>query len=279
MAILDNIRDQFINNGYTELTNYKLPKSLLWHPDLIFKKSEYTYFVLIKSNNSVPPSFLNRISSIPKENIIPLIVFARKLNGREEKRILALGISVAYLIRGKLVHFNIKKKSPQSVFKREIKNKLKSIDIFVSSKQDIAEREFIKGRIYYLRDVSFYPLFPRLIEYDKFRINEIYKHIDDEMEKCEWIVFVLEENYSPYVKHEIGKALKTKEHDNIFMFVKLTNDCRTTWEKELNKVKKYNSIHYMPYTNMNDLEVSLARAINTRMDQICKKEKITKFIS
>jgi hypothetical protein len=279
MATLDKIRDQFINNGFAELSNYRLPKSLLWRPDLIFTKSNYTYFVLVKSNNSIPPSFLNRISNIPKGNIIPLIVFAQKLKDTEEKRILSLGISIAYLIRGRLVHFNIKKKSPPNIFKRELKNKLKSIDIFISSKQDIDEREFIKGRIYILRDVNLYPFFPHLIEYDKFRITEIYKHIDDEMGKCEWIIFLLEENPSPYVKYEINKALKIIEHDNIFMFVKLTNDCRTTWEKELNEVKKYNSIHYMPYTNTNDLEVSLTRAVNKRMDQICKKEKIAKYLT
>jgi len=43
---------------------------------------------------------------------------------------------------------------------------------------------------------------------------------------CEWIVIVLEDNYSSVVNYEITKAVKEFDHNNIFMFIKLTNACQ-----------------------------------------------------
>ncbi len=276
--MLDEIKDQFKKNGYIESPGYNLPKSLLWQPDLVFSKNNYTYLILVKSNNSIPPSFLNRISNIPKDTIIPLIVFAQKLKDKEEKGILSLGISIAYFIRGRLVKFTFKKKKPRKIVKRDIRNKLKAIDIFISSKQDIVEREFVKSRINYLRDTNNYPFFLHMIEYDKFEMSKLYKHIKTEMCKCEWIIVLLGNHYSPIVKYEMRKALTVIEHNNYFMFVKSTNNCRIAWEKELDEVKQYNTIHYIPYANLNDLEVNLSRAVNKRMYQICKKEKVEIFV-
>jgi hypothetical protein len=279
MTFIDKIKGQFINEGYVELSKYKIPKSLLWQPDLIFSKKGYTYFILVKSNNSVPPSFLYRIANIPKGKVIPLIIFAQKLKTKtEEKDILGLGIGIGYFIRDKLVNIIIRKKLTQLKIKKEINKKLRVIDIFVSSKQDIDERELIRNRINFLRDAEPYPFNPpHLIEYDKFSINKVFRHIDKVMSICEWIVILLEDNYSEYVKYEINKTLKNKEHENIFMFVKSTNRCHTIWKKELIKVQKLNTIHHMRYTNLQDLDVNLFRAIRDRMREICKKENIEIF--
>jgi hypothetical protein len=280
MTAIDKIKEQFVNDRYVELSKNKIPKSLLWQPDLIFSKKGYTYLVLAKSNNSVPPSFLIRISNIPKGNLIPLIVFSQKLRTKtEENKILELGISIGYFIRGKLSNVIIKKKIPQIKVKKDIKKKLRVIDIFVSSKQGIDEREFIRGRINFMRDTNPYPFRPpHLIEYDKFSINKIYEHIDEVMSDCEWIVILLEDNDSDYVKYEIDKSIKYKNHENIFMFVKSTNICHTIWKKELSRVKKLNTIHYIPYTNLNDLEVNFCRAVHDRMIEIYKEEKIEIFV-
>jgi hypothetical protein len=280
MEIVEKVRDQFIKNGYVALKNYNLPKSLLWYPDLVLKKNKYIYLILCKTNNSIPPAFLSRISVIPKENIIPLIIFAQKLSSTDEKMILSSGISIGYFHRGRLSKLNIKKKRPKAIVKKEIKKKLNSIDIFISSKQDIVEREFIKTRIHYLRDTFYYPFFPHLIEYEKFSIIKLFKHIDDTLANCDWIIILLEDKYSDVVHYEVNKSLKVINHDNIFMFVKSTAECRKLWKKELNKIKKLDSktIKYLPYSNTVDLEVTLSKAINKRMNEICKNEKVQIFI-
>jgi hypothetical protein len=277
--MIDRIKDQFIAKGYEESLNYKLPKSMLWQPDLILTKNNNVFLVLFKTNNSIPPSFLNRILIIPKDNIIPLIIFAQKLNSKEEKDILSLGISVGYFLKGRLVNIIIKKKLPRNIAKKDIENKLPSIHIFISSKQDIDEREFVKGRIYYLRDTFYYPFFPHLIEYNNFPLSKLYKHIDEEMKKCEWIIILLEDNYSKVVKYEINKSIKMINHKNIFMFRKSTQKCKKAWEKITNKIEKLEnkSIHYLPFSDTNDLEITLSRAIKSRIDEICKKKKIKLF--
>ena len=97
---------------------------------------------------------------------------------------------------------------------------------------------------------------------------------------CEWIVIVLEENYSKTVCYEINKSITLIEHDNIFIFVKSTSKSLTVWKKELDNIKKLKSksIKYLPYSDISELEVGLSKAFNTRMNEICKKEKIKIFV-
>lgn len=276
MTSVDKLKEQFDSKGFVELSQDKTPKTLLWQPDLLYSKDNYKYLVLFKSNNSVPTTFLNRIAAIPKGNVIPLIVFSQKPTASDEKSILLLGISVGYFINGKLSKLKIKKKLPRQVVQRKIK-KLQVIDIFLSSRQDISERKFIEGRIEYLRKVNSYPFAPpHLIEYEKFKIKQLYKHIDSVLEICEWIVIILEDNYSRVVRYEINKAIKDFHHDNIFMFVKLTNACQTVWKRELDKIKKLESqsIKYLPYSDHSELEVGLSKAFKTRIIEIYKKNKI-----
>lgn len=280
MTPLDKISEYFIKNGFIESINYKLPKSLLWTPNLIFTKNNNVYLLLYKTNNSIPQSFLDRILVIPKENIIPLLIFAKKLHPTEEKAILSSGISLGYFINNRIVNLIIRKKRSKEFVKKEIQKKLEAIDIFVSSKQDIAEREFIKTRIHFLRDVEHYPFFPRLIEYDKFSLKKLYKHIDEVMSQCEWIIILLEDNHSDVTRYEINKSLRTISHNNIFMFVKSSSECKLTWAKEIKKIEnlKSKAIKYLPYINMVDLEVTLSKEIRKHMNEICKRKKVQIFI-
>jgi len=279
MAASDLIKDYFTSSGYKELPVSKSPKTLLWQPDFILSKNGYIYLVLVKSNNSIPPAFLDRINKIPSRNIIPLIIFAQKLSITNENIITSAGISIGYFIRGKVLNLKIKKKLPKQEIQKEIKKKLEVIDIFISSKQDIAEREFILDRLEVLRKTNSFPFNPpHLIEYDRFVLNKLYEHIKQVMRNCEWIVIILEDNFSKVVRYEIKQAVKLIRHENIFMFVKSSSSCQTKWKTDLNNIKELKTIKYLPYTDTKDLEVSLARAINKRMTEIQKKKKIQIFI-
>jgi hypothetical protein len=280
MADIKKIREQFKSKGYALNDNYKIPNDLLWQPDLIVSKNDLVYFVLVKSNNSIPPSYLDRISKIPKGKVNPLIIFEQKLkNIRDEEAILSLGISVAYFKNGRLGNFKLKKRKPLGIVKQEVQRKLNVIDIFISSKQDISERKFVKSIIEKEREVNYYPFNPpHLIEYDRFNMRSIYRHIDRVIDVCEWVIILLEDNDSPYVRYEINKSIKTKRAENIFLFVKLTKQCQDMWEKELKKVKTLKSIHYITYSDLNELEVNLRRHMKSQMNKICKKRKVELFI-
>jgi hypothetical protein len=282
MVDLDKVRAQFLSLGFIELTQENTPASLLWSPDLVFSKDGKTYRVLIKSNDSIPPAYLTRIAQSSKEKVINLIIFSQRASLTQERTILSLGVSLGYFIRGKLCDLNIKEQLPKAEIRKEIKKKkLPTIDIFLSSKQDISERPFVAQRIEVLRKTMYYPFNPpHLIEYDKFPLHEIYDHINETLDNCEWIVIVLEDAHSIYVRHEIYRAIDRMEHENIFMFVKQTSVCKTAWKKELNKIEKLKSesIKYMPYLDQIDLEVTLTKAVNKRMNEICKKEGVQIFV-
>jgi hypothetical protein len=280
MIAMDKLKDQFINSGFVDLGTNKIPKSLQWQPDFLFSKDGYTYLVLVKSNNSIQPGFLDRVGIIPNGNFIPLIIFSSKPTSSDHKLITSLGISIGIFARGKLSNLTIQKKLSTLEVRKKNKGKLEVIDIFVSSKQDVEERKFIQDRIENLRRINSYPFNPpRLIEYDKFDIKKLYKHIDSVMSNCEWIVILLEDSYSKVVHYEINKAIKIIDHKNIFMFVKSTIACQNSWKSSLNKVKDLvsKSIKYIPYSDRSELEVALSKAIKTRINEICKRKKIEIF--
>ena len=137
------------------------------------------------------------------------------------------------------------------------------------------DREFIFDRLEYLRKSNSFPFNPpHLIEYDRFSLPKLYKHIKEVMTNCEWIVILLEDNFSKVVRYEIKLACSIIRHENIFMFVKSTNNCHTNWEKDLEKVKELKTIKYLPYNDSKDLEVTLTKSVNKRMIEIQKKKHI-----
>lgn len=273
MTGAENILKQFIKNGFADENSAKLPSTIQWQPDLIVSKSNSKYYVLIRKGNIILPTFLSRISnSSSKFNSI--IVFDKKCSKTEENEILSMGISIGYFIDNKLT---LKLKTNIKQVSKEVKKKLTVIDIFVSSKQDITEREFIADRIEMLRKVHSYPFNPpHLIEHDKFDIRKLKSYINSVMDECEWLVIILEDNYSKIVSYELSKAIGQIPHDNIFMFVKSTKECHSKWTKELELIKNLipPTIKYLPYTDQTNLEANLTRAINLRMGQIYKKHKI-----
>ncbi|MEI6767142.1 MAG: hypothetical protein WCM76_16045 [Bacteroidota bacterium] len=271
----DKILSQLFKAGYTEAKKVKLPTSLLWQPDLIFTKNSETYYVLLRSTNTILPSFLSRISN-SSSKCNSLIIFEKKCSKTEENQIISFGISVGYFIQGKLT---LKLRSQVKAVAKEAKKKLQVIDIFVSSKQGIKEREFVAGRIEALRKINRYPFNPpNLIEYDSFAINKLYKHIDTVLDSCDWIIIILEDNFSnpKIVRHEIHRAVKKLKHENIFMFVKSTKLCQQGWKRELDFIKALipPSIKYLPFSDISDLEVTMTKAIHLRMSKIFKKQKI-----
>lgn len=270
----EEILGHFAKQGFLEIKNQKLPSSILWQPDFVIKKNNIKYFALLRTSNSVLPAFLSRISkSSSRYNSI--IVFEKKLTRTDENEIISLGISIGYFINGKLA---LKLRTQNKTVIKEVKKKLQVIDIFVSSKQDIEERTFVEERLENLRKINEYPFNPpHLIEYEKFDIRNLYKHIDSTIDKCDWIVIILEENYSKVVKHEIHEAIKKIEHQNIFMFVKSTKECHSKWKKELDLIVnlKPPTIKYLPFSDLRDLEVTMSKAVHLRMADIFKKNKIT----
>lgn len=277
---MDKIKEQFVGSGFVVLAANKTPKSLLWQPNFLFAKEGYTYLVLVKSNNSIQPAFLDRIAVIPKGNFIPLIIFSSKPTATDQKLITSLGISIGVYSNNKLSLLTIRKKLSTTEVKKKNKGKLEVIDVFVSSRQEIEERKFIQDRIENLRKINSYPFNPpHLIEYDRFDIKKLYAHIDDVMSHCEWIVILLEDTFSKVVRYEINKAIKIIDHKNIFMLVKSTKECQKAWKSSLNKVKNLQSktIKYLPYSDRSELEVTLSKAIKTRINEICKKKGIEIF--
>jgi hypothetical protein len=275
MTELDKIRQQFVDAGYSPLPAAKSPTGLLWQPDLAFIKDGYTFLVLHKTNNTIPPAYLDRLSKVPSDKFIPVILFSKKILPVFEKEIGTLGISIGYYFKGKISDLRIKRRLPKTDIKKQIKQKkLPAIDIFISSKQDIEERPFVEDRLEVIRKTESYPFNPaKMIEHDKFHLKKLYKHIDTVMAGCDWIVIVLEDQYSPVVRYEIKKAIRIIDHENIFMFVKSTAKCNAEWKKELDLIKKIpqKTIKYIPYSSKQDLEVYLTRAVKSRMNEIQKK--------
>jgi hypothetical protein len=205
MGNKDKMLEQLSKSGFLEAKKHKLPATLLWQPDIVLSKDSQKYYVLFRTTNTILPSFLSRISKTSSKHNT-LIVFESKCSKNDENEIISFGISVGYFIAGKLY---LKLRNQAKSVAKEAKKKLEVIDIFISSKQNILEREFVAGRIEVLRKINYYPFNPpHLIEYEFFTIPKLYNHINSVLDSCEWIIIVLEDNYSKVVKHEIRRAIK-----------------------------------------------------------------------
>ena len=273
MESTDSIFKLFLKQGFSEIKTYKIPPTIQWKPDAVVYKNGLKYYVLFKKGNSILPTFLSRISN-SSTKFHSIIIFDKKCSKSEENEILSMGISIGYFIDNKLT---LKIKTNNKLISKEVKKKLTVIDVFVSSKQDITEREFTAGRVEMLRKVHEYPFNPpHLIEHDKFDLRKLKPYINLIMDKCEWFIIILEDNYSDIVSYELHRAIQQIEHNNIFMFVKSTKECHSKWSKELDFVKNLtpSTIKYLPYIDQTNLEANMTRAINLRMSQIYKKHKI-----
>ena len=169
MTSINEILVLFQKQGFAEVNENKLPSTIQWKPDIVVSKSKQNYYILYRKNNTIPPIFLSRISN-SNSKFQTLIVFEKKCIRKDEKEILSMGISIGYLLNGKLT---LKIKTNKKIVSKEVKEKLSVIDIFVSSKQDIPEREFVSERLEMLRRTRWYPFSPpHLIEHDKFEISK-----------------------------------------------------------------------------------------------------------
>lgn len=278
---LAKVEEQFLHKGFVALSSDKTPSTLLWSPDLVFGKDGYRFLVLLKSNNSVPPNYLQRIANVPKGKINVVIIFGQRAAATVEDEILALGIGIGYFIKGRLSDLKIRKKQPLGQVKKGIKKpELPVINIFISSVQKIEEREFVRDRLETQRLAFHYPFGRiRLIEYEDYHpMNDLYKHIREAMDDCHWIIFVLSDTHSKVVRYELYRAIRTFKQKDIFIFVRSTEACSASWKNELKKVKALRSIKYVPYSHKKDLEITLFDNVKTRMAAYYKQHDFDPYI-
>ena len=101
MTSINEILVLFQKQGFAEVNENKLPSTIQWKPDIVVSKSKQNYYILYRKNNTIPPIFLSRISN-SNSKFQTLIVFEKKCNRQDEKEILSMGISIGYLLNGKL---------------------------------------------------------------------------------------------------------------------------------------------------------------------------------
>lgn len=274
--LLDITTRNLNHQGFKVFKSFKYPKSLLWTPDIIAKKDNITYFILIRGNNTISPYILERMSKIPKTSyeLGILIVFVNKPNNKLLSQLGNRNIGFAFLSRNNFSKFRTNKAYNQKEISKT--NKSNVIDIFISSVQDIDEREFVKKKLLSINHTFEYPIYPQLIEYRRYNPKKIKKQILEKLKECQWILIILEENHSDYVKFEIKNSFKFLDHKNIFIFKKNTLKCSNTWLKEINFIKSNETVKYIPYNDLEDLEVTIMQNILEHCNQCGMKNAIIK---
>lgn len=276
----DKVKQLLLARGFEEVRDRALLKKLMWRPDFVVALEGYTYPTEVKGNLAVLPSLLNRISQASSDTVSPLVIFPEMPRASMLRQMSEFGISNGYLKNGEIASLELLKRRPKSTVRKEVRRKLQQIDIFVSSRQEIEERKFVAERLEYHRKASSFPFGPPiLIEHDKFHLNDLYGYIDEQLENADWFVNVLEDHHSDVVSYEIMAALDKIDHDNIFMFVKETAACKDAWNNELETIRQLpaRTVKYLPYSNLTELEVDLAKAVNRRMREISKSAGIPLF--
>lgn len=255
-----------------------IPQSLSLRPEVYSKKGKNKILFYIRKSNSIPEALVQRISlSKTGGNIDCRVVFCKKPNKTMLFLLSLYGVNAHYFIKNKLSNLLIV--SPKKAIKKELKNKkIPTIHIFISSHQIIDERKIVKQLIEDLARGNRWPLFPICVEdnYDS-NIKQTRKVIITEMDKSEWFIGILADEFRKDVNFEIRRAFSDKcpiKEKNIIIFLKLTKVSKKVWEKLINFIEKRQTVRYHEYSDIRDLSAKVLGKLQYKIKEEHKKRKI-----
>lgn len=276
--LLQIVEEFYQKHGYNKIDI--LPREFTWKPDILLRKREDYIACLIRINESIPELLIQRIASMKiKNNLNILIIFSKKPKISTIKNISLYGIGIATIKRKELIIISKSKNFSKNREKQKQRiihkaKKMSRIDIFVSSHQIIPERKCVKDVIDEIRTFSKTPIFPVLVEEDsRYTFSKTKKCIDKNMNDTEMFIGILAEDFREKVNYEIRRSFLCYDLKNILIFIKECKKCQDSI-KLIDWIEKQNSVKYLEYTNLKDLEMKAKRSLLIKLKNLHDKKNI-----
>lgn len=264
----------------------ELAAQFKFRPDILLKNETTVRAFIVRKTHAIPFDFIDRFSEqVNIENCIVerYIAFANKPSDATiQKCITEKRIGVCYPYKG-----GIHTLLPDGGFAVEAIDPIVVVPsyemphtvIFFSSVEELPER--LKGkRIVELINAKYKKaIFANLVERDKMQKtmtkHELWREIFASIDKDEYFLGILAEEFSSGVEGEIQRAMNIKSYDNIILLVKNNEETRAAWKDLLYDIgirfeARNKTVWYMKYDDIEDFEESLRKEI---MDLISKKYK------
>ena len=245
-----------------------IPSAFTWQPDVLAKRQGMLFAFLIRDSDDIPEALVQRIAETKFKEVKTHIgiIFSDKPRATAIRLIKLYRIGIYYLFKNRLIPLRVPK--AEVVAKKIVKiKKMPSIYIFVSSVQDMKERKIAIEEIKKLRDNYKYPLYPCLIEYERFPYSKLKKRIRQCLEEeAELFLGVLAEEYSSIVAFEIKLALINFDESDTIIFVKTLKKHSKYMATLIKTIESKKTVKHLPYSDANDfrgqVNIELVKTIN-----------------
>ena len=261
----------------------KIPARFRYAPDVLATKDGSTFAFFIRQSDSIPEVLIQRIASMrnPKKKLNFFVVFSKEPRKQSVKLLNLYGMGIKIVRNGKMKNaqrkvFEVKKKIISKEQKRERAKKMPLTEIFVSSHQEIEERnksEDITEELYACWKFPFKAIF---VEKDtRYSINQTDECIEDNLKNSELFLGILADEYRPVVdKKEIRRAFQLFDLHQIMIFVKANRNCKKNWSALIKWIKDKETVKYVEYNDLTDFEIKLKRWLMERAQEIHNRLEI-----
>jgi hypothetical protein len=262
------------------ISKEKTPKWFSYSPNIIAKKDNDTLGIYIREGNSMPEVLIQRISSSSsiKRKVKFEIIFLKKPNSTTIQLLNLYGLGIGYIVKAKVKEIQTikpvltkkisKNKGPQH-------KKMPTTEIFISSHQDIEERQEAKKLIEEFFPTHKIPFSPVLVEDDfSFTFSETKKCIDHNLNISELFLGILAEQYRPWVSKEIKKIFKMRNPNEIIIFIKSNKKTKTNWKNLTSWIIKQKNVKYFEYVDTTEFKRKLNHCLMLKAKKIHQELKI-----
>ena len=253
-----------------------IQKDFAWKPDVFLTKGSESRAFLIRQTDSVPNILVERmaLTRSRKKRFFINIVFLKDPKPQTKKTLALYGIGIQLMDVGKLVESRKSKNFSASIKTKKLvvaNKKMRRTDIFLSSQQEIPEREAARRVINDINRKSRFPVFPFQAEDDdRFggSRSQTKRCIDEGLRRCEWFVGILAEECRYWVTYEVKQAIEKDFKDgDITIYVRTTLETQRAWKTLLGWIKNKN-FKYLPFSDKADLKTKLYRRILSKIERI-----------
>ena len=283
LSLEEKLRNEFSSPNF--VIEEELSAHFKFRPDLLLKNENTVRAFIVRRTNSIPLDFIDRFSEYAEIEgciIERYIAFTNKPSDAIiTKCTIEKRIAVCFPYKG-----NIETIQPKGGFELQDiptvsipEYEMPHTVIFFSSVEELPER--MRGKRITENISARYKkaIFANLVERDKLQKTmtptELWKEIFASIDKDEYFLGILAEEYSSGVEGEIQRAMNIKSYDNIILLLKNNEQTRIAWRDLLYDIgirfeARRKTVWYMKYDDIEDFEECLRKEI---MELISKKHK------
>lgn len=267
------------------LEDEKISQKFSFEPSLLTIKQDSLRAFYLRTGNSIPSFYLQRLSLMKTISgfVTEIFVVFEKTPPNAvivECSRYGIGAIVSMGKSCKLVHPSQKWGSAIKINAIVKVPKMSQIDLFISSKQVLEERDIAKDIIDLVRNSMKKPVYAKLVEEDQ-RYNEMSnKKLKELIELClqeaDYTICFLGDERRDIVAWEVKRALEILYVEQVIIFLKSSREAKHNWSGLIEFIHtqyelKGKTVKYIEYVDTRDFRNKFHERIMVLLEKIHQK--------